>query len=27
VPLGWLVLGLGGAMVLFAAWWLRRAKP
>lgn len=24
VPLGWLVLGLGGALVLFAAWWLRR---
>jgi chromate transporter len=27
VPLSWLVLGLGGAMVLFAAWWLRRKAP
>ncbi len=24
VPLAWVVLGLGGAMVGFAAWWLRR---
>ena len=26
VPLAWVVLGLGGAMVTFAAWWLGRAK-
>jgi chromate transporter len=25
VPLAWVVLGLGGAMVVFAAWWLKRA--
>jgi chromate transporter len=24
VPMAWLVLGLGGTMVAFAAWWLRR---
>jgi chromate transporter len=24
VPLAWVVLGLGGAMVVFAAWWLRQ---
>lgn len=26
VPLAWVVLGLGGAMVAFAAWWLRRRR-
>ena len=26
VPLAWVVLGLGGAMVVFAAWWLGRSK-
>ena len=26
VPLAWVVLGLGGAMVTFAAWWLRRGR-
>ncbi len=25
VPLAWVVLGLGGAMVVFAGWWLKRA--
>ena len=25
VPLAWVVLGLGGAMVMFAGWWLKRA--
>ena len=24
VPLAWVVLGLGGAMVMFAGWWLKR---
>jgi chromate transporter len=26
VPLAWVVLGLGGAMVTFAVWWLHRSK-
>lgn len=26
VPLAWVVLGLGGAMVMFAWWWLGRAR-
>jgi hypothetical protein len=26
VPLAWVVLGLGGAMVTFAAWWLHHIK-
>jgi chromate transporter len=26
VPLAWVVLGLGGAMVAFAAWWLGRVR-